>query len=707
MSHSIYKPLTKEHENIEQTIKSPHRWDIGGLYIKKYVLHIITICFLVNTQFLSAQIIEMEEMWVNKSNDSLLGFEEPMYHKISKNDFLDLISKQPSFGLYKDNYFITGIPLNQQINKYTANAKFQVSISQRLIKTVLPFNSFPMFIYTQKSFWNIYAKSSPLNDNNYNSGLALVKPIIHKDMFRGMTSLALEHESNGRDSLESRAWNYLILMGVCFFDPCFSIKLKFWAGILSSGDPDLEGDGNPDTLYPTGITDTFRVLKRDILQTVGLIVTTNVGVWAFDKYVTKDIHANISPKSIIKNIKTGYVWDTGKFSTNLLAHPYHGGLYFNAARSNGLNFWQSVPYVAGGSLMWEFCMEDNPAAINDYVSTTIGGVCLGELTFRISDLLIDNRTVGFDRFKREALLALISPIHGLNRILNGEVKRHSNVRGNSIRSTSTTFYSMIGHRIIADNTQKEQDIGNMLCYDLGLTYGDTFDKDNDNPYDFFTFKLSGNLISQQPVVSRVSVLGMIFSKTINLQKPNRQMILGVFQHFNFHQSNAEINNVTLRPFKMSEAASVGPGIMYKNKIRKNISFSSSAHLSCILLGGSQTDYYKYDYRDYNLGSGFSSKLNFELEFKNKFNVSFNLADYRIYTWQGYDPADIENFSSNAQGDISDASLSEAKINLNYIINKHFVISSEIIYYYRRTNYKYYTNVEHNVYENKLSVGYIF
>jgi hypothetical protein len=125
------------------------------------------------------------------------------------------------------------------------------------------------------------------------------------------------------------------------------------------------------------------------------------------------------------------------------------------------------------------------------------------------------------------------------------------------------------------------------------------------------------------------------------------------------------------------------------------------------LGGSQTDYYRFDNRDYNLGSGFSSKLNFGLEFKNKFSVSLDMADFRIYTWLGYNPADIDNNNSNAQGDIGNTSLSVAKLNFNYIFNKHIVISTETIYYNRRTNYKYYSNVEHNVYEIKFNVGYIF
>ena len=246
MSYSMPGPKTKEPDIIEQAIQ-PFQCSVkGGLYLKKYAIQILSICFLAFTQFLTAQIIEKGEIWVRQSRDSTMVLNEPMYHEINKKEFLDLLDKQPSFGLYKDNYFITGIPLNLQINQHTANAMYQVSLRQRLTKTILPFNSFLLLTYTQKSFWNIYAKSSPFNDNNYNPGLALVKPIIYKDKFIAMSSLALEHESNGRAGLESRSWNYLIFTGVYFFDPRFSMKLKLWPGILSSGDPDLEGDGNPD-----------------------------------------------------------------------------------------------------------------------------------------------------------------------------------------------------------------------------------------------------------------------------------------------------------------------------------------------------------------------------------------------------------------------------------------------------------------------------
>ena len=81
----------------------------------------------------------------------------------------------------------------------------------------------------------------------------------------------------------------------------------------------------------------------------------NAAVQSFDRFVLNADFAQINFKTIRHNIKTGFVWDNDQFSTNLFAHPYHGGLYFNAARSNGLTFWAlnmgqwlSIPFVIIG-----------------------------------------------------------------------------------------------------------------------------------------------------------------------------------------------------------------------------------------------------------------------------------------------------------------------------------------------------------------------
>ena len=182
---------------------------------------------------------EIEEMWRHQESSVKGTFNKPIYLDIDENKILELFDNMPSFAMYKDNYFVTGVPVNRIIDKYSADAKFQISVRQRLTKTVLPYNTFLMLTYTQKSFWDVYSKSLPFKDSNYNPGLALVKPLISNNRLIGVAGIAFEHESNGKDSLESRGWNYMVLSGMYFFNPYFSIQTKLWAGFLDQGNPDL------------------------------------------------------------------------------------------------------------------------------------------------------------------------------------------------------------------------------------------------------------------------------------------------------------------------------------------------------------------------------------------------------------------------------------------------------------------------------------
>jgi Outer membrane phospholipase A len=187
---------------------------------------------------LMAQEKDIAEM-IRQLNDSSKNIRNSAYLQISEDQLIRLFDKQPSFGMYRDNYVVSGIPTNTKINNHTSDAKFQFSIRQRLTKSVLPLKTFLMLIYTQKSFWNVYENSAPFADNNYNPGLLLVKPIIQNNELKGIGTFSIEHESNGRDSIYSRSWNYIVLSGVYFFNAKISLQTKFWYGLLASENSDL------------------------------------------------------------------------------------------------------------------------------------------------------------------------------------------------------------------------------------------------------------------------------------------------------------------------------------------------------------------------------------------------------------------------------------------------------------------------------------
>lgn len=154
----------------------------------------------------------------------------------------------PYFGLYKDNYFTVGTTLlpGQPPSRTNSDVKFQISIAQRLTKSTLPWHTFLFLMYTQKTFWNVFEKSLPMRDLNFNPGIGISKPFFNKDRYVGKLTLLLEHESNGRDGKQSRSWNRISFSGSALIDEWLMVHAKFWI-------PIIDGQNNRDILKYSGV----------------------------------------------------------------------------------------------------------------------------------------------------------------------------------------------------------------------------------------------------------------------------------------------------------------------------------------------------------------------------------------------------------------------------------------------------------------------
>jgi len=437
----------------------------------------------------------------------------------------------------------------------------------------------------------------------------------------------------------------------------------------------------------------------------------NVFVNSFDRFVLCEDFAKINLHTIHQNFKNGFVWDNDQFSTNLFAHPYHGGLYFNAARSNGLNFWESSPYSLGGSLMWEIACETEPPAINDLIATTLGGICIGEVTHRVSALVYDDRERGFRRFMRELAGTLICPIKGLNRILNGDAwrvrdkfyKYHDSCR------LPVAFSISAGNRYLADEGGLFRGENNPYI-NLALRYGDAFDCDENRPYDYFMADVTFGLSANQPLISSVHLLGKLWAAPVHEGK-DITAVFGLFQHFNYYDSEAVKDGTAHIPFRISEAASFGPGLIYRFPEVGNLgSLEQRVFFNAILLGGSLSDYYNVIDRDYNMGSGYSAKVQTDMEFPRFGRFSLNADFYRIYTWKGYEDSDLQDTNPlflNAQGDKSNASLLVVTPQLEVYLKNNWSISLLSSYYVRNTWYKHHDNVSSKTFELRIGLAYNF
>ncbi len=453
----------------------------------------------------------------------------------------------------------------------------------------------------------------------------------------------------------------------------------------------------------TTLTQPYRPWKA-ALETFGI----NMVVWGFDRYIMKEEWAYINGSTIKNNFKNGPAWDTDQFETNLIAHPYHGSLYFNAARSNGMNFWQSIPFAAGGSLMWEFFMENEPPSINDILATTFGGIELGEITYRLSDLFIDNRSTGIERIGREVLAGIISPIRAFNRIVSGEAWKKCRHKGRNYSSVPVDFILTVGARFLAEQENSKQGSTSMNL-NFNINYGTPVNDDYYTPYEWFRLNVGVDFFSNQPLINQANAIGALWGKTI-WKKNQRTLSAGLFQHFDIYNSESSKKKESIiPPYRIAAPAAAGVGLIYHKPVQSDkTDVYAEFYLNGIALGASLSDYMLLGERDYNLGSGYSTKAGAGITYNKRLSFLLNLENYHIFTWKGYSP-DIDwsvtdPNTLNIQGDEGNARLTIFSMKLSYLFKEKWNFSFTNHFFSRRTNYKYYPKVESSTYDLMLGLG---
>ena len=130
----------------------------------------------------------------------------------------------------------------------------------------------------------------------------------------------------------------------------------------------------------------------------------------------RDYQSNLS--TIRHNLHSSWVVDSDPFRTNQLGHPYQGSMYHGFARSAGLSYWEALGYTFAGSALWEIAGENTPPSRNDQIATGIGGTFLGEVLFRLSNLVLEHDNI--PPLWRELGAAAVSPSTGFNRLAYGD-----------------------------------------------------------------------------------------------------------------------------------------------------------------------------------------------------------------------------------------------------------------------------------------------
>ena len=387
----------------------------------------------------------------------------------------------------------------------------------------------------------------------------------------------------------------------------------------------------------------------------------NILVWSNSKFLVKQDWANINGESISENFRKGLTWDDDGFSMNQFFHPYHGSAYFNAARSNGLSFWESAPYVLGGSLMWEYAMETTRPSYNDLLNTTLSGITLGEITFRISDLIIDESASGLERFTREFTSTLMDPVKGFNRLIQGKMWR------DGIKNERADFSIQLSlglNSLFVDRDMSKSYLYSLSMFDMN--YGNKWSVSaHKKPFDYIRIHTEIGFTKDNKILG-ISTSGVVWDWKFNAFNTKKN-IFGLYKEFDYLENNV---------YKFS-ATSLAAEITNKTISSNGISLQSSVGLSTVFMGGSNSIYSSEVGKKYNLGPGLGMRILMNLQLTNSLSINFKYKQYWIHILNGLSGNEFIGLFN---------------LNFNYRILQNNSVGLSVIFYERYGKYSHYTDI---------------
>jgi len=344
----------------------------------------------------------------------------------------------------------------------------------------------------------------------------------------------------------------------------------------------------------------------------GEVALLEVGPWAFNRYVTKEDFAYISFDTIKTNFKNGFDYDSDTFTINQSAHPYHGSLFFTAARSNGYGYWESGAFTLVGSLLWECCMENTQPSVNDVVNTTLGGMTRGEISHRVATMIRDNSASGSGRLWRELGAAVFDPVGAFTRLLYGDATREFANPDDRFPSRFT-LAGDIGYRNVDGTAHPNQWILSFSGF-----YGDPFAGEIQHPFDSFWVGIDLN----QPggaLVSRIEERGVLKGWELTDSSDAVRHIVGLSQEYEYFNNESQVFGAQI----------FGAGILSRYQLGPRLQAMTDVGLIVLPLAGIQTTDFAdpksgrtYDYAS---GAGFRAAARLFREGREIVGVGYGFA----------------------------------------------------------------------------------
>lgn len=259
-----------------------------------------------------------------------------------------------------------------------------------------------------------------------------------------------------------------------------------------------------------------------------------------------------TPATIWKHLREQR-WEIDKdaFDINQFGHPYQGATMYGLVRANGYGFWTSLVGSNIGSFVWEMAGETSQPSLNDLFTTAQAGSLLGEVLYRMADLVIKDDDKTIPPRRKEYSAALLSPPLGFNRRFWSDRFQARLPETWPANTWQLRFGASVGalkqtRTSPVDILRRDATVDFTMAYGLPGQPGYTWKK----PLDYFDFQFSLLANNTNPI-EHVLLRGLLVGGEIRQREDSRGIwgLYGSYDYvapYQFRISNTALNIGTTR-----------------------------------------------------------------------------------------------------------------------------------------------------------------
>ncbi len=357
-------------------------------------------------------------------------------------------------------------------------------------------------------------------------------------------------------------------------------------------------------------------------------LTWNALLW-FPQNLVGVEFAQVSPSDWENHLSHPWVWDNDEFSVNQIGHPYQGSLTYTTARGAGWGFPESLSSTMLGSVSWELFMENERPSRNDLIVTSMGGVSLGEMLFRLSEAARWEEGGKTDSLGRNLLSWALAPGSRMSGLL---YEQQAPTRYFPLRFEAglSGMADLNSGELTESPEGQDAGIEGVGQLNFNLLYGDVPDRGETRPFDVF-------LLRGEAGLGKDDFYASLFSEGLLGGIPvyaggGEEDILGIFLHYDFIYNdviNLSANSLGLGYMHgLSQASRWEKGLFY------------GLYLSFVVNGGTECLFLKFqdmvygepeeERRSYDMGVGANGKILVEYSFDRNFTLWGRYYAYWLY-----------------------------------------------------------------------------